>query len=87
MKIAVYETKDDVPEGLRFAAQFIVGGKFGYVVVTGKTADDARAKAAEFWETHSEKAKAVVRMKPKPKEAVTETKVYDHKVYDPLDDL
>lgn len=86
MKIAVYETPDDVPDGLRFTAQFIVGGKFGHVVVPGRTADEARTKAADFWEKHSEKARAVVRSKPKV-EGKSEAPATATSAYDPLDDL
>lgn len=54
MKIAVYTTGDDVPDHLRCVAQFVVGGKFTPVYVPGRTPEEAREKAQEFWNTYSE---------------------------------
>lgn len=44
MKIAVYQTTDDVPDNLRFIAQLVNGSKFSFVSATGSSAEIAHGK-------------------------------------------
>lgn len=49
MKIAVYQTTDDVPENLRFIAQLVNGKKFQFVHAVGSSAEEVRGRMEKFW--------------------------------------
>lgn len=49
MKIAVYQTTDDVPDNLRFIAQLVNGGKLSFVRATGSSAEIAHAKMVKHY--------------------------------------
>lgn len=49
MKIAVYQTTDDVPEHLRFIAQLVNGSKFQFVHAVGSSAEEVRGRMEKFW--------------------------------------